>query len=55
MVVCGDFSGKKENASNSGPREDGVSGRDWGAARMRRKFQNAATTSLTGSRAGIAL
>jgi hypothetical protein len=55
MFDSGDFSGTNETPSNSEPREDGVSGRDWGAARMRRKFQNAAATSLTGSGAAIVL
>jgi hypothetical protein len=55
MFDSGDFSGKNETPSNGEPREDGVSGRDWGAARMRRRFQNAATTSLTVSGAGIVL
>jgi hypothetical protein len=55
MVVCGDFSGKKEKAKQKEPREEGVSGRDWGAARMRINFQNAATASLTCSGAGIFL
>jgi hypothetical protein len=54
MFVCGDFSGRKIPRNNE-LREEGVSGRDWGAARMRRNFQDAATASPMCSGEGIFL
>jgi hypothetical protein len=48
-------SAERKIPRNNEPREEGVSGRDWGAARMRRNLEDAATASPTSSGAGIGL